>query len=152
VNLELWRVQQQAVVVASGEACNHADAARGCRRAVRLLVRRMNTLIDAPLTDHSGRCLQQPLIELTRAQQQPLASGLQRSFELTSAVSHDARQIVVEERLVVRDSDPTMPLVPARVVQSIEANRFIRAQGGRLVSEQHPLWSRALPKLLRPTH
>jgi hypothetical protein len=112
----------------------------------------MNALIEAPLIDHSGRCLQEPLIELTREQQQPLASGLRRSFELTSAVGHDARQIVLEERLVVRDMDPSMPLVPPRVVQRVEANRFIRAQGGHLVSEQHPLWSRALPGLLRPTN
>jgi hypothetical protein len=152
VNLELWRVQHEAVVVASGETCAHTDPARSCQRAVRLLVHRMSALIDAPLTDHSGRCLQEPLIELNREQQQPLASGLQRRFELTSAVSHDARQIVLEERLVVRDSDPSMPLVPPREVQRIEANRFIRVSGGRLFSQQHPLWSRALPKLLHQTN
>jgi len=163
VHLELWRVQHETVVVASGESCAHShdvhdvhDAhdvrnARGCGRVLQLMVQRMNALLDAPLLDGAGRCVQALPIELSHSRQEPLASGLRRSYELNSAVSHDARHIVLEERLLVLDTDPNLPAQAPREVQRIEAHRFVRIVGGRLVSQQHPLWNRVLAELSKPT-
>ncbi|HEX4354686.1 MAG TPA: hypothetical protein VHZ95_17270 [Polyangiales bacterium] len=144
VNLELWTIQKKEVVVASGETCNHDVGAESCQRAARLLVHRADALLDAPMIDPSGQCVQTASIELARRHEQTLSSGMRRSFELTSSVSHDARYVVIEERLVVRDTDPNSPLLPPREVQHIEANRFVSVQDGRLLSRQHPLWTRAL--------
>jgi hypothetical protein len=143
VNLERWMIRGEAVVVASGESCAH-DGTEGCQRAARLLVHKGSELLDPPLLDPSGHCLQEASIEMARRHEQTLPSGLQRSFELTSAISHDARFVVIEERLVVRDIDPNSPAMPPREVQHVEANRFVHVQGGRLFSKQHPLWARAL--------
>jgi hypothetical protein len=143
VNLELWMIQHEAVVVASGESCRH-EGPDSCQRTARLLVHKGAALLDPPLLDPSGRCLQEGSIEMARRHEQTLPSGLRRSFELTSAVSHDARFVVIEERLVVRDIDPSSPLLPPREVQHVEANRFVTVQDGRLFSKQHPLWTRAL--------
>jgi hypothetical protein len=147
INLELWRVQRELVVVASGESCSESSAAHGCQRVLHLLVHRRHALLDAPLLDTKGRCVQESPIELSHWQEQSLASGLRRSYELNSAVRHDARHIVLEERLVVRDIDPAVPTQTPREVQRVEANRFVRVMGGRLISQQHPLWSRVLPQV-----
>jgi hypothetical protein len=144
VSLDLWNVRDESVLVASGENCNGQGASERCRRAARLLVHRDANLLDSPLLDEAGRCVQESAIELGRRQEQTLASGLRRSYELTSALSHDARHLVIEERLVVQDIDPSAPMLPPREVQRIEANRFVRVQDGQLISRQHPLWSRAV--------
>jgi hypothetical protein len=143
VSLDLWRVQQESVLAASGETCPGGDSQPACRRAARLQVLRGDTLIESPLLDESGRCVQDSAIELGRHQEQTLASGLRRSYELSSALSHDAKHVVIEERLIVQDIDPGTPMLPPREVQRIEANRFVRVQDGQLVSAQHPLWMRA---------
>jgi hypothetical protein len=143
VNLERWMIRGEAVVVASGESCTHAGT-ESCQRAARLLVHKGSALLDPPLLDPTGHCLQEASIEMARHHEQTLPSGLQRSFELTSAISHDARFVVIEERLVVRDIDPSSPSLPPREVQHVEANRFVHVQGGHLFSKQHALWGRAL--------
>ena len=150
VSLDLWDVRGESVLVASGENCSGRGAAERCKRAARLLVNRESRLLDSPLLDEAGRCVQEAAIELGRRQEQTLASGLRRSFELTSSLSHDARHVVIEERLVVQDTDPSAPMLPPREVQRIEANRFVRVQNGQLISRQHPLWNRALRNSLRP--
>jgi hypothetical protein len=118
---------------------------------VRLLMQRGGGLLDAPVLDTAGRCIQDASFELVRQEEQTLPSGLQRSYQLTPNVSHDARYVVVEERLVVRDTDPNTPLLPAREVQRIETNRFIHAHAGRLVTRQHSLWTHAVETASAPT-
>ena len=166
VKLELWRVSGEAIVMASGESCRASSAASGgenqpaanggefkdCRRAVRLFVHRKGALVEAPILDASGRCMQPSPFDLDSRAQQPLAAGLKRTFELTTAIGHDPRQIVIEEHLVVRDGDPNLPLAAAREVQRVEATRFVRVQAGRLYSQQRPLWSQVLPKLVTPNN
>jgi hypothetical protein len=144
VRLELWPFKGEAVVVASGETCGQLDGRPHCNREVRLMVQRDQDLVDAPLSDLTGQCLQDASFELARHHREQLASGLSRDFELSAALSHDARYIIIEERLVVRDIDPAAPTLPPREVQRIEANRFVRASQGRLISRQHSLWERAL--------
>jgi hypothetical protein len=143
VNLELWNIQKEAVVVASGESCMR-DGNEGCQRAARLLVHRDAELVDSPMIDPSGRCVQDASVEMARQHEQTLPNGLRRSFALTSAISHDSRFVIIEERLVVRDVDPSSTNLPPREVQHVEANRFITVQNGHLFSKQHPLWERAL--------
>jgi hypothetical protein len=108
------------------------------------LVHRAKALFEPPLVDPSGRCVQESLLELSRRQEQTLAGGIRRSFALNSTVRRDRRYIVIEERLLVRDTDLSAPLSPPREVQRIDANRFVRVHDGRLLSQQHPLWARAL--------
>ena len=154
VKLELWRVRNETLIMASGEVCRasasaaNSGNAKSCRRAVRMFVQRRGALVEAPLLSYQGRCVQPTPLELEMRQQVPIAGGLRRNFELSSALSHDARQIRLEERLIVRDSDPNLPLAAAREVQRIEATRFIRVSAGRLYTQQRPLWNQALPKLM----
>jgi hypothetical protein len=150
VNLELWTLRQEAVVVASGESCGGRIGEAVCRRAVRLLLHRTRALLEPTLVDGSGRCVQESPLELSRQHEQTLATGLRRSFELDAVLQRDPRYIVVEERLLVRDTDPSAPQLPPREVQRIEAKRFILVQDGRLISRQHPLWQRALNAIRGP--
>lgn len=145
VQLERWTMRGQPVLVASGETCAADDVAgKSCQRRSHLALQRGDQLLDAPLFDADGRCLQPPDFELRRQAQRRLASGLQRSFELQAKLTHDARHIVVEERLVVRDVDPGAPLLPARELQHIELQRFIEPSHSRLVTRQPSLWTRGV--------
>jgi hypothetical protein len=144
VRLELWQFKREAVVVASGETCGQLDGRPHCNREVRLMVQRDQDLVDAPLSDLTGQCMQDASFELARHHRERLDSGLLRDFELSATLSHDAHYVIIEERLVVRDIDPGAPTLPPREVQRIEANRFVRADQGRLVSRQHSLWERAV--------
>jgi hypothetical protein len=151
VNMERWTIKNDSVVVASGEVCTRVGKEPGCRRSVRLLMQRGSGLIDAPVLDTSGRCMQEASFELARQEERALPSGLQRTYQLTSNVSHDSRYVVVEERLVVRDTDPNSPLLPAREVQRVETNRFIHAHAGKLVTRQRSLWTNAVETAAAPT-
>jgi hypothetical protein len=145
VKLEYWAIKDDRVIVASGETCEETRGKEpGCKRSVSLRVQRGMSLVDLPLSDPDGRCLQPASFELAQKQERTLPSGLVRRFELSANVTHDARYVVIEERLLVRDTDPSAPLQPAREVQRIETNRFIQAASGRLVTRQHSLWSRAV--------
>jgi hypothetical protein len=154
VKLDHWRIQNQSLLVASGETCAAADQARptgrvgsspSCQRTVRIASQRGTRLIEAPLLDAAGKCLQPPGFELARQHERGLPSGLRRRFELTANVTHDARHVVIEERLLVRDVDPSAPLLPPREVQHVETSRLIQPlPDGRLVTRQASLWSRAV--------
>jgi hypothetical protein len=154
VKLDHWTIQHQSLLVASGETCSATEPARpagragsspNCQRSVRIATQRGTRLVEAPLLDPSGKCLQPPGFELARQHERTLPSGLRRRFELTANVTHDARHVVIEERLLVRDLDPSAPLLPAREVQHVETNRLIEPlPGGRLVTRQASLWSRAV--------
>jgi hypothetical protein len=145
VNLELWHIGQQAVVVARGEHCSERGDRRSCRAAANILVHFRKVLFSPMLTYPNGRCIDEPFIELARVEDQPLDSGWNRHFELRSALSHDDRYLVISEQVAIRDFDPNAPAVPAREVRRIDTERFIHIEGPKLVTRQHPLWPRVLP-------
>jgi len=148
VRLDHWTIQNQHLVVASGESCTPASAtgqSPSCQRTVHIASQRGTRLIEAPLVDPAGKCLQPAGFELAREHERSLPSGLRRRFEMTANVTHDLRNVVIEERLVVRDVDPGAPLLPPREVQHVETSRLIQPlPDGRLVTRQASLWSRAV--------
>lgn len=142
VKLESFNIRGQNVVVATGETCRRGPSDQNCERSSRVVLGVGTHLIDAPVVDPDGRCVQDGNFELARHEQRPLPSGLTRSFQYSANLTHDTKSLVVEERLFVRDLDTSGQGVPAREVQRIETNRFFEPAQGRLITRQASLWSK----------
>lgn len=145
INMELWQIGGPEVMVATGETCYDKRDPGSCHRASNVLVLRQNAFLDPPITYNDGRCIDAPWVELSRRADLPLDSGWNRHFEITSTLSHDERYLVITEQVLVEDSDPDAPDVPAREVRRVDTQRFIHLDAGRLVTRQHPLWPKILP-------
>jgi hypothetical protein len=161
LKLEGWNIQKDVVIAASGESCRRTgNGQRQCERSTELLLQYGQQLISANVVDPQGRCLQPGRFELARTHQQSLGANLARNFELNADLTHDARYVVVEERLLVRDVEPGTTQAP-RVVQRVETRRLLQPWAGRLVTRQDSLWRRVVeatsatpsvgPKNLRPS-
>jgi hypothetical protein len=145
VKLERWNISKDAVISVSGERCSQVQGGqRKCQRSTQLLLQHGQQLVAAAVVDPQNRCLEQGQFQLARTQEKPLGSGLVRSFELSADITHDARYVVVEERLLVRDVDTRSQSQPARVVQRVETRRLLQPYSGRLVTRQESLWKRAV--------
>lgn len=145
VALELWKIGGQELLMAAGETCFNRKDPTTCHRAANVLVHQSHAFLDPPITYRDGRCIDVPWIELLREADMPLDSGWNRHFKITSSLSHDERYLVITEQVEVVDSDPNKPDIPARAVRSIDTERFIHLDNGRLYTRQHPLWPRVLP-------
>jgi hypothetical protein len=145
LKLEGWNIQKELVIAASAESCRRAQSGqRQCERSTQLMLQYGQQLIMASVVDPQGHCLQTGSFELARSHEQPLGGGLTRNFELNADLTHDARYVVVEERLLVRDADPSAAGQPARVVQRLETRRLLQPYAGRLVTRQDSLWRRVV--------
>jgi hypothetical protein len=145
VKLERWNIQKETVISVSGESCSQAqNGQRRCQRATQLLLQHGQQLMAAPVVDPQNRCLEQAQFQLARSQERPVGAGVVRTFELSADITHDARYVVVEERLLVRDADSRSQNQPARVVQRVETRRLLQPYAGRLVTRQDSLWKRAV--------
>lgn len=145
VKLERWNIEKETVISMSGERCSQAqDGKRRCERSTQLLLQHGQQLLAAPVVDPQNRCLEQGQFQLARSQERALGSGLMRTFELSADITHDARYVIVEERLLVRDTDAHSQAQPSRIVQRVETRRLLQPYSGRLVTRQDSLWKRAL--------
>lgn len=150
VKLERWNIQNETVVSVSGERCSQAqNGKRRCERSTQLLLQHGQQLMAAPVVDPQNRCLEQAQFPLARSHERPVGAGVMRTFELSSDITHDARYVVVEERLLVRDADTRSQSQPARVVQRVETRRLLQPYAGRLVTRQDSLWKRAVDSATR---
>jgi hypothetical protein len=146
VKLESFSLKGQNLIIATGETCRRGPSDQSCERSSRIVLGNGEQLVDAPVVDPEGRCLQEGNFELARLEQRVLPSGLTRSFQYTANVTHDAKYVVVEERLLVRDLDANGQGAPAREVQRIETNRLFEPTQGRLITRQNSLWSKAIDR------
>lgn len=147
VKLERWTLSGQILVVASGETCGDIRDEGGkldCNRLLHIAFKRGDQLLDPPVMEPSGRCLQHANFELRRRHQRQLPSGLLRSFELQANVSHDGRHVVIEERLQMRDTDTGTPLAGAREAQHVDLQRIMQVEDSHLITQQPSLWNRAI--------
>jgi hypothetical protein len=144
VKLESFSIKGQNVVIATGETCRRGPSDQNCERSSRIVLGSGAKLIDAPVVDPEGRCVQDGNVELSRQDKRTLPSGLVRSFQYSANLTHDAKYVVVEERLLVRDLDNSGQGQPAREVQRIETNRFFEPVQGRLITRQASLWSKVI--------
>jgi hypothetical protein len=150
VKLERWNIQNETVVSVSGERCNQAqNGQRRCERSTQLLLQHGQQLLAAPVVDPQNHCLEQAQFQLARSHERPVGAGVMRTFELSADITHDARYVVVEERLLVRDADSHSQNQPARVVQRVETKRLLQPHAGRLVTRQDSLWKRAVDTATR---
>jgi hypothetical protein len=145
VDMQLWQIEQNKVLIAAGEMCAKKSDASSCHRAINSLVMSDKALVNPPITYRSGRCIDAPWVEVKRMEDLPLETGWNRHFEITSSVTHDKRYLVITEQVRVQESDPNAPDIPPREVRRIDTERFIHVEGPRLVTRQHPLWPRILP-------
>lgn len=150
IKLERWNIQKETVISVSGEHCSQGqNGKRHCERSTQLLLQHGQQLMAAPVVDPQNRCLEQAQFQLARTQERPVGAGVVRTFELSADITHDARYVVVEERLLVRDADSRSQNQPARVVQRVETKRLLQPYAGRLVTRQDSLWKRALERATR---
>jgi hypothetical protein len=148
VKLERWSLAGQALLAASGETC--AAATKSCQRTLHVSLQRGTRLVELPVHEQSGACLQTADFELTRERELPLATGLHRRYELHAQVTHDAGQLRVEERMLVRDFDASAPLQPARKLQRIDMQRVLQARASDLFTNQPSLWNRVDAEVATP--
>lgn len=144
VALELWRIRQERVVVATAEACAADSERTACPRAARILLEHGGYLVEPPIAFADGRCVGEPFFELKQREEAQASSGERRRYEMTTTLGHDARYIVVNERIVVSELDPARPQ-QAREIQRVDADRFIHVDRGRFFTQQWPLWPRMVP-------
>ncbi len=139
--LSLRKLGSGEVLMAEGERCASPDPA-SCERAVRLLPFSNGRFVGDVIRNDAGACLSPSLVHLTRLETESLDSGMRRQFELTSTLVFGPEALNVQELVLIRDSDPRQPAVPARLYRRAEDAFTIRLDGSRLVGSGAPLWPR----------
>lgn len=146
VDLNLWEIGRETVLMAAGERCTEPGDASTCRRAVTLLVFENGRFLAAPIQRTGTReCIDVPWVELEREADLTLENGWNRHMRIVASVAHDQRYVVITEQVDVADTDPGHPDVPARDVRRIDTERFIHVERGQLFTRQAPLWPRIIP-------
>jgi hypothetical protein len=145
VDLDLWTIEGRKVLVAHGETCMKRRDPSSCHRAANVLIELDKAFLHPVISYKSGRCIDEPWVELKRSEDLPLENGWNRHFEITSSLTRDLRYVVITEQVRVQDSDPDAPDIPPREVRRIDTERFLHVEGPLLVTRQHPLWPRILP-------
>jgi hypothetical protein len=152
VDLNLWEVGKDTVLMAAGESCDTPGVASSCRRAANLLVFARGSgngssgFQAAPIQrDGSRQCIDAPWVEYKREADLTLDNGWNRHMRIVATVDHDPRYVVITEQVDVADTDPSHPDTPPRDVRRIDTERFIHVDSGRLTTRQSPLWPRIIP-------
>jgi hypothetical protein len=146
VDLNLWEIGRETVLMGAGESCTLPGNASTCRRAATLLVFDRGRFRTAPIQRTGTReCIDAPWVELKREADLSLENGWNRHMRIMASVDHDQRYVVITEQVDVADTDPSHPDVPARDVRRIDTERFIHVEQGQLFTRQAPLWPRIIP-------
>jgi hypothetical protein len=143
--LRLARLGAVELLVAEGENCGSAGgAAKTCDRALRLMSLRGDRFLPEQVVSDQGACAAPGFLFTQREESERLESGWRRRHELTAAVEFRPDAIVVQELLLVRDSDPRQPTTPGRLFRRAEDQLTISWQNGRLTSNSTSLWTRMM--------
>jgi len=146
VDLNLWKIGRETVLMAAGERCKQPQNPNSCRRAATLLVYDRGHFRAEPiLRAGSEVCIDAPWVEYKREADLSLDNGWNRHMRIVANVDHDPRYVVITEQVDVADTDPSHPDVPPRDVRRIDTERFIHVEGGQLRTRQAPLWPRIIP-------
>jgi hypothetical protein len=146
VDLSLWEIGAETVLLGEGESCERPNDASSCRRAANMLVFDRGRFRAAPIQRADSReCIDAPWVEYKREADLTLENGWNRHMRIVSSVDHDQRYVVITEQVDVADTDPDHPNVPARDVRRIDTERFIHVDQGQLLTRQAPLWPRVIP-------
>jgi len=141
--LRLERLGGVELLVAEGERCGPADGTSGtCERALRIMSLRGDHFQPETIASAEGACETPGFLYLQREESEPLDSGWRRRHELTASVDFRPDAVVVQELLLVRDSDPRHPGAPARTFRRAEDQLSISWKDGRLVASGRTLWDR----------
>jgi hypothetical protein len=146
VDLNLWEIGRESVLMAAGESCAQAGNPSSCRRAATLLAFDRGRFRAAPIQRTGTReCIDAPWVEYKREADLSLENGWNRHMRIVATVDHDQRYVVITEQVDVADTDPSHPDVPARDVRRIDTERFIHVERGQFLTRQSPLWPRIIP-------
>jgi hypothetical protein len=148
VDLNLWDIGGESVLMAAGETCATPGNASTCRRAANLLVfaSARNRFQAVPIQRYETReCIDAPWVEYKREADLSLENGWNRHMRINATVDHDQRYVVITEQVDVADTDPSHPDVPARDVRRIDTERFLHVENGQLFTRQAPLWPKIIP-------
>jgi hypothetical protein len=145
VDLALWQIGHDTVLMAAGETCETQELSASCRRAANLLVFDHDAFHAAPIQrTGSQECIDAAWVELDRQADLTLDNGWNRHMHIVATLNHDQRYVVITEQVEVADTDPKHPDIPARDVRRIDAERFIHVDGPRFFTRQLPLWPRVI--------
>lgn len=146
VDLNLWDIGRESVLMAAGESCAQPGNPSSCRRAATILVFDRGHFRAAPIQRSGSReCIDAPWVEYKREADLSLENGWNRHMRIVATLDHDQRYVVITEQVDVADTDPSHPDVPPRDVRRIDTERFIHVEQGQLFTRQSPLWPRIIP-------
>jgi hypothetical protein len=143
VRLSLASLGPHTLLVADGECCASCEHA-ACPRSMVLEELRDRRFQPVILHADAGACLSDGELFLQRHRVGRLPTGWLREFSLSSTVTFEPERILVQENVVVSDSDPSRPGTPPRIDRRADAERILRYQGGQIVVTDSSLWSRML--------
>lgn len=140
--LSLVTLGEQSFLAADGESCT-GRGPNACRRSTVLLAEQGGRFVATPFVDENGACMGPAALDQARSEVVPLSSSTKRRFDLSSTLAFDGDHIIVQETVTVSDFDPSKS-APPRLERRADAQRIVRATGGRLVVHDPSLWSRVV--------
>lgn len=131
------------VLIVDGEHCTDNAQPSTCMRSVRLYVQRGDRFEPRNLVNDEGHCVGPARFDLSINETVRLDSGWDRHFNLARSLAYNSGGVVVRETVVVQDTDPSRPAVPARPFRRANEDRTIRLEDGNFVVDGLSLWLRA---------
>ena len=123
--MRLEPMEKGKVLVVESRVCEGGDPKK-CSRVVRLLPQSGTAFLDRPLVDEQGRCLGKPEVELFREKKFELPDGTLRKFELSRSIDFSDGQVVINEQVTIKDSDPKQPELPPQIFRKASVQRPLR--------------------------
>jgi hypothetical protein len=120
--MHLEPLGQDRVLVIESRKCEPNDPKK-CDRLTRLVPLVGNTFLEKPLLDQKGGCLGAPIFNMFRELTVTLDSGIERKFEMARSINYTDGNVVVGEQVLIKDSDPRQPDLPAKVFRKANVDR-----------------------------
>ena len=88
-----------------------------------------------------GKCLGPASFVMFREQEVALDNGLQRKFELTRSIDFTDGNVMLNEQVTIKDSDPQQPDAPAKLFRQASIQRPMQLAEAGLIT-QPGLWDK----------
>ena len=110
------------VLVIESRKCDPKDPKK-CDRLTRLVPLVKDKFLEKPLLDQQGQCLGPPIFTMSRELTVTLENGIVRKFEMSRSIDYTDGNVVVGEQVLIKDSDPREPDLPAKVFRKANVDR-----------------------------
>lgn len=136
--IRLEGVGADQVLVVESRYCDPDDP-KQCSRRIRLVPLVGDAFQDKRLQTEDGTCLGAAEVVMYEEKQVTLGNGIERNFEVARSVDFSEGEVVINEQVTIKDTDPSQPDEPAKLFRRANVERKL-AVGTDAIVTQSGLW------------